>query len=177
MDLTEAIGHFSDLFDPEALELVLVLNGRTGRRALSGLPTGRETTHLHVWKSLLERAGFTLADIPREWDAFWSFWCDEVQPLVRRAMGRDDIWAVGMPMSIEGVDTNELFFTFIAAYEADYVTRDGRLVIDDPEIRQRLVKAIDSYTAVYRKGCTPPIPSPGATYRTITSGSTRKRSS
>ena len=44
----------------------------------------------------------------------------------------------------------------MAAYEADYVTRDGRLVIDDPEIRRRLVKAIDSYTAIYRKGCTPP---------------------
>ena len=36
------------------------------------------------------------------------------------------------------------------------MTREGRLVIDDPEIRQRLVKAIDSYTAIYRKGCTPP---------------------
>jgi multiple sugar transport system substrate-binding protein len=43
----------------------------------------------------------------------------------------------------------------MVAYGADYVTRDGQLVIDDPEIRQRLVKAIDSYTAVYRKGCTP----------------------
>ena len=26
------------------------------------------------------RAGFTFDDIPREWDAFWSFWCDRVQP-------------------------------------------------------------------------------------------------
>jgi multiple sugar transport system substrate-binding protein len=156
VDLSDAVGHFSDLFDPDALNQAVLLNAQTGQKALYGLPIGRETTHLHVWKSLLERAGFTLADIPKEWDAFWSFWCDEVQPAVRRAMGRDDIWAVGMPMSIEGVDTNESFFTFIAAYEADYVTRDGRLVIDDPEIRQRLVKAIDSYTAVYRKGCTPP---------------------
>ena len=36
------------------------------------------------------------------------------------------------------------------------MTRDGRLVIDDPEIRRKLVAAIDSYTAIYRKGCTPP---------------------
>ena len=36
------------------------------------------------------------------------------------------------------------------------MTRDGKLVIDDPEIRQKLIKAIDSYTAIYRKGCTPP---------------------
>ena len=42
------------------------------------------------------------------------------------------------------------------AYEANWVTRDGRLVIDDPEIKRRLVKTIDSYTAIYRKGCTPP---------------------
>jgi hypothetical protein len=42
------------------------------------------------------------------------------------------------------------------AYGADYVTRDRRLVIDEPEVRGRLVKAIDPYTAAYRKGCTPP---------------------
>ena len=49
-----------------------------------------------------------------------------------------------------------MFFPFLAAYEAHYVTRDGRLVIDDPEVRQGLIKAIDSYAAIYRKGCTPP---------------------
>ena len=36
------------------------------------------------------------------------------------------------------------------------MTQDGRLVIDEPEVRRRLIKAIDSYTAIYRKGCTPP---------------------
>jgi multiple sugar transport system substrate-binding protein len=45
---------------------------------------------------------------------------------------------------------------FVRAYEADYVSRDGRLVIDDPEVRRRLIKVIDSYTAIIRKGCTPP---------------------
>ena len=53
-------------------------------------------------------------------------------------------------------DTTFQFFQFVYAYDADYVTRDGRLVIDDPEIRRRLVKAINAYTTVYRKGCTPP---------------------
>ena len=60
---------------------------------------GRITNHVHVWKSLLERAGLTLADIPKEWEPFWSFWCDKVQPAVRKATGRDDIWGVGLPMS------------------------------------------------------------------------------
>jgi multiple sugar transport system substrate-binding protein len=29
-------------------------------------------------------------------------------------------------------------------------------VIDDPEVRRRLIQAVDGYTAIYRKGCTPP---------------------
>ena len=59
-------------------------------------------------------------------------------------------------MSGEATDTQVQFFQFLAAYDADYVSRDGRLVIDDPEVRRRLIEAIDAYTAVYRKGCTPP---------------------
>jgi ABC-type glycerol-3-phosphate transport system substrate-binding protein len=117
---------------------------------------GRTTNHVHVWKSLLEQAGFALTDIPREWEAFWSFWCDQVQPAVRQATGRDDIWGLGLPMSGVAFDTWAQFHQFMAADEADYVTADGRLVIDDSEIRRKLIEAMDSYTAFYRKGCTPP---------------------
>jgi multiple sugar transport system substrate-binding protein len=156
VDLTDAVGHFSDLFDPDALDSVTLLDATTGRRGLYLLPMGFATHHVHAWKSLLEQAGFTLAEIPGEWEAFWAFWCDQVQPAVRKALGRDDVWGIGLPMSVDSVDTVNGFWQFIDAYEADYVTRDGRLVIDDPEVRRRLIKAVESYTAVYRKGCTPP---------------------
>ena len=59
-------------------------------------------------------------------------------------------------MSTRAFDTVDQFFQFVAAYEADYVTPDGRLVIDDPNIRQKLVAALDAYTAIYRKGCSRP---------------------
>ena len=99
VDLTGAVGHFADLFDPpRALVGLKLVNEKAGQTALYALPMGRVTNHVHVWKSLLEQAGFTLADIPRkDWDAFWSFWCDQVQPAVRRVTGRDDIWGVGLP--------------------------------------------------------------------------------
>jgi multiple sugar transport system substrate-binding protein len=154
-DLTETIGYFTNVFDPDALDRVMLVNTQTGRRALYALPMGRVTNHVHVWRSLLEQAGLTLADVPREWTAFWSFWCDEVQPAVRRAMGREDIWGIGRPMSVV-YDTQFEFFQYLAANHADYVTPEGKLVIDDPEIRRKLVKAMESYTAVYKKGCTPP---------------------
>ena len=156
VDLSDAVGAFSNLFDPDALAWVTWRDAQTGQKALYGLPFGREINHVHVWTSLLKEAGFTVADIPREWEAFWSFWCDQVQPAVRKALGRDDIWGVALPMSVPDNDTDLEFFQFVAANDASYVTRDGRLVIDDPEIRRQLVKAIDGYTAIYRKGCTPP---------------------
>jgi len=80
VELTETLGPLQELFDADALDRATLLNGRTGRHGLYALPMGRTTNHVHVWKNLLERAGFTLADIPKEWDAFWAFWCDRVQP-------------------------------------------------------------------------------------------------
>ena len=99
VDLEGVLGPVLDLFDADAIEASTLLDGKTGRRGLYALPMGRYSNHVHVWNSLLERAGFTLADIPKEWEAFWSFWCDRVQPAVRKALGRDDIWGVGLPMS------------------------------------------------------------------------------
>ena len=157
VDLTDTVGSFSDLFDPDALAWWMLVNQRTGQRALYALPMGRTTNHVHVWTSLLERAGFTLADIPKEWDAFWSFWCGQVQPAVRRATGRDDIWGVGLSMSSNpDGDTWVQYYQFMQPYAANYVTREGKLVIDDPDVRQRLINAIGRYAAIYRKSCTPP---------------------
>jgi multiple sugar transport system substrate-binding protein len=156
VDLTDTVGHFADLFDPEALAWWVLLNEKTGQRALYALPMGRTTNHIHVWRSLLEQAGVTLADIPKQWEAFWAFWCDEIQPAVRQAAADDAVWGIGLNMSSEAPETQLQFFQFVAAYDANYVTSDGKLVIDDPQVRRRLVKAVDSYTAIYRKGCSPP---------------------
>jgi multiple sugar transport system substrate-binding protein len=155
-ELTDALGSLVSLFFPDSLERATLFNGKTGQRALYALPMGRTTIHLPVWKSLLEQASLTLDDIPKEWEDFWSFWCDRVQPAVRRATGRDDVWGVGLSMSVGAADTLVVFKQFLRAYEAHYVARDGRLVIEDPEVRRRLIKAMDSYTALYRKDCTPP---------------------
>jgi multiple sugar transport system substrate-binding protein len=154
-DLKNNLGPVLGLFDPDTVEAAMSLNGRTGRRGLYGLPMGRRSNHVHVWRSLLERAGFSLADIPKEWEAFWSFWCDEVQPAVRKALGRDDIWGVGLPMS-PIVDTENELEQFQLAYEAPWLDLDRHLQVDDPAVRAGMVKALEAYTRIWRQGCTPP---------------------
>ena len=63
-DLTDAIGTFTNMFDPHALNRAMLLNART-EKGLYGLPVGVTTNHIHVSKSLLEQAGFTPATFRR----------------------------------------------------------------------------------------------------------------
>jgi multiple sugar transport system substrate-binding protein len=157
VDLEGPLTPVQDLFDADALEAGRLLNRSTGQRGLYALPMGRASNNIHVWNSLLDRAGFTLADIPQEWNAFWSFWCDRVQPAVRKVLGRDDIWSVGLPMSVAATaDTTDQVVQFQLAYEAPWIGVDPRLQLNDPEIRARMVTALEDYTAIWRKGCTPP---------------------
>jgi ABC-type glycerol-3-phosphate transport system substrate-binding protein len=65
VDLDQTLGPLRGLFDADLLERATLLNARDGASGLYALPMGRITNHIHVWQSLLERAGFTLADIPR----------------------------------------------------------------------------------------------------------------
>jgi multiple sugar transport system substrate-binding protein len=80
----------------------------------------------------------------------------QVQPAVRKALSRNDIWAVGLPMSAAAtVDTDVELFQFQLAYDASWFGRDRRVQVDDPEIREGMIKALDAYILIWRKGCTP----------------------
>ena len=155
IDLTDVVGALADLFDPDLLDLGMATDS-TGRRGLYALPVGRVTNHVHVWLSLLERAGFRREDIPAEWEPFWSFWCDTVQPAVRKALGRQDVWAVGAPMSAAVIDTGRGVAQFVYAYTEAWPTLTGPSLLRDPAARAALVKGLAGYTALWREGCTPP---------------------
>ena len=111
---------------------------------------------VHVWKSLLEQRGVHARRRPQRMGGVLVVLvrpgaAGGAQGYAAATTSRASAWRC-RPAS---ADTDGIQ-QFRAAYEADYVTRDGRLVIDDPEIRHRLIKAIDTYTSIYRKGCTPP---------------------
>jgi multiple sugar transport system substrate-binding protein len=155
-DLESALRPVLDLFDADAIDVSTMLNGMTGRRGLYALPMGRTSYHIHVWNSLLARAGFTLGDIPKQWNAFWAFWCDQVQPAVRKALGRDNIWGVGLPMSAQASDTDDQLLQFQLANGTPWLDTDRRPQYDHPAVRAGMVQALSDYTGIWRNGCTPP---------------------
>ena len=158
VDLTDAVGHFSDLFDPMRSSASPCWTGRPAGVASTCCRWGSGPTTSTSGRACSSAPASRLADIPKEWDAFWSFWCDQVQPAIRRRWAATTSGAPAFPCRPPRSTRANGIWQFIHAYEADYVTRDGRLVIDDPEVRRRLIQAVDSYTQIYRKGCTPPDP-------------------
>jgi multiple sugar transport system substrate-binding protein len=155
-DVSDVIEPIEGQFYPGALNGVRLPNGRTGNAAYYAVPIAQTGHYVHVWKSLLDQAGIKVEDIPQNWDAFWAFWCDTVQPAVRKATGRQDFYGIGLPMSADAGDTATGLSQFRDAYRVAYLTPDGKPMLDDPAVKAKVVEILTDYTAIWSKGCTPP---------------------
>ncbi|SHN69792.1 ABC transporter substrate-binding protein [Bradyrhizobium erythrophlei] len=154
-DLSDILLPMKDAFAPNTLETAFLYNDQTKKRAYYGFPLKQQSMHVQIWKDLLEKAGFKQSDIPTKWEDYWSFWCDKVQPAIRKATSQR-IFGIGQPMGVESTDSLQSFYTFIDAYNVHLVDSDGKLLVDDPKVRDGLIHALKDYTDTYIKGCTPP---------------------
>lgn len=153
-DVTDVIAPIKDGFQPDALATTFLINGETGQKAYYAFPIERQTMHIFYWKDMLQDAGFSEADIPTEWNAYWDFWCDKVQAALR-AQGKR-IYGIGHPMSVAASDTFFSFLTFANAYNVEIVDQDGKIVLDQPENRAAMIEAVTSYSSIFTRGCTQP---------------------
>jgi multiple sugar transport system substrate-binding protein len=154
-DLSDILTPMKAAFAPNTLETASLYNDQTKKKAYYGFPLKQQTMHVNIWKDMLEQAGFKESDIPTKWADYWSFWCDKVQPAIRKATGQR-IYAVGQPMGVESTDSFQSFYTFMDAYNVKLVDDNGKLLVDDPKVRENLIGALKDYTDTYTRGCTPP---------------------
>ncbi|MBN9005316.1 MAG: carbohydrate ABC transporter substrate-binding protein [Rhizobiales bacterium] len=154
-DLSDILVPMKDKFAPNTLETAYLLNGQTKKKGYYGFPLKQQSMHVQIWGDMLEQAGFKQSDIPTTWKEYWSFWCDKVQPAIRKAT-RKRIYGVGQPMGVESTDSFQSFYTFMDAYNVKLVDDEGKLLVDDPKVKAGLVNALRDYTDTYIKGCTPP---------------------
>ncbi|MGE0749301.1 MAG: ABC transporter substrate-binding protein [Variibacter sp.] len=154
-DLSDILLPMKDAFAPNTLETTYLYNDQTKKKGYYGFPLKQQTMHVQIWKDMLEQAGFKESDIPTTWKEYFSFWCNKVQPASRKATGQR-IYGIGQPMGVESTDSFQSFYTFMDAYNVKLVDDDGKLLVDDPNVKKGLVSALKDYTDVYVKGCTPP---------------------
>src|ERR1700750_629391 len=154
-DLSDILEPMKPAFAPNTLETALLYNDQTKKKAYYGFPLKQQSMHVQIWGDLLAQAGFKPSDIPTQWADYWSFWCDKVQPAIRKVTGQR-IYGIGQPMGVESTDSLQSFYTFMDAYNVRLVDDDGKLLVDDPKVRAGLIGALRDYTDTYIKGCTPP---------------------
>ncbi len=154
-DISSIISPMHAKFEPRALSTTFLYNNGNQSRAYYAFPVKQQTMHIQYWKDMLAEAGFKDSDIPKDWNGYWSFWCDKVQTAYRQKSGTR-AFGTGFPMGVDSSDSFFSFLTFMDAYNVKLVSDTGKLLVDDPTVRAGLINAVRDYTAVYGKGCTPP---------------------
>jgi multiple sugar transport system substrate-binding protein len=144
---------------PQYSEIVLLgrhlYNSVKKEHSYYGVPMKAASTTFHIWHSLVEKAGYKMSDIPNTWDAFIDFFLPMQAKL--RSQGMRHVYALGVEVSTYGNDPLATFNAHLIANGGkDLVTPDGRLHVDDPQVREAVIKTLTRFAKLFKDGYVPP---------------------
>ena len=155
VDVTDVIETQKEEYPDTALLNTYCYNNVEKKRGFYGAPIITAACPNHVWRPLVEKAGYKIEDIPKTWDAYYDFF-KEVQKNLRKQAVRN-LYGLGFQVTTNGNDPNNVFNYFLLAYGGqDIVTKDGKLHLDDPKVREAAIKALTYPATAYKEGFVPP---------------------
>src|SRR5262252_144903 len=138
-----------------AIDSCFLYNGVTNKRGYTMVPMKISGWPFHIWRPLVEKAGYKISDMPDTWDAFLDFF-KPVQDSLRK-QGMRNIYAYGYQLTANGVDPIATYNAFLIAYGGkDLVLPNGKLNSNDPQVRAAAAKALERLTTPYKEGYVPP---------------------
>jgi len=167
VDLSDVVETQREEYADTALQLVNCYNNVTKKRSIYGVPYTIDVFTNHIWRSLVEKAGYKIEDIPKNWDAFYDFF-KEVQKKLREQRMRN-VYGLGFQVTTNGGDPNAFFDQWLIAYGGqNIVTKDGKLRLDDAQVREAAIKALTYPPAAIRRALCHPARSIGMMPTTTT---------
>jgi len=155
IDISDVVEPAKDQFIKTALSSCYYYNNVTKKRAFYVAPMKIAAVPFHIWKSLVEKGGQKISDLPKTWDAFMDFF-KPVQDGLRK-QGVRNVYALGYQITANGVDPINTFNAWMIANGGlNLVTADGKLHTDDPAVKQACVKALVSLATPFKQGYVPP---------------------
>jgi multiple sugar transport system substrate-binding protein len=155
VDVTDVIETQREEYNETALLSAHCYNSIEKKRSFYGVPYTTSVLPNHIWRPLVEKAGYKIEDIPKTWDAYYGFFKDVQKKL--RAQGERKVYGLGFQVTTNGNDPNAMFNQFLIAYGGqDIVTKDGKLHLDDPKVREAAIKALTYPATAYKEGFVPP---------------------
>jgi len=155
LDVTDVVETQRKEYTETALLTAYCYNNAQKKRSYYGVPFTTAGLPNHIWKPLVEKAGYKMEDIPKTWDAYYDFF-KEVQKKLR-AQGMRNVYGVGWQLTTNGNDPNNIFNYLLIAYGGiGLVSKDGKLHLDDPAVKAAVIKALEYPTTAYKEGFVPP---------------------
>jgi multiple sugar transport system substrate-binding protein len=155
VDVSDVVETQREEYTETALLTVRCYNNVEKKRSIYGVPYTVGASMNHIWRPLVEKAGYTMEDLPKTWDAFYDFF-KEVQKKLR-AQGMRNVYGLGFQLATIGGDCNARANDFLIAYGGqDIVTKDGKLHLDDPKVRKAAIEMLTYPTTAYKGGFVPP---------------------
>src|SRR6516164_7463677 len=155
VDVSDVVETQREEFTETALLTAHCYNNVEKKRSFYGVPYTVGSGMNHIWRPLVEKAGYQMSDIPKTWDAYYDFF-KEVQKKLR-AQGMRHVYALGFQLATIGGDCNLRANDFLIAYGGrDIVTKDGKLHLDDLQVREAAIKMLTYPTTAYKEGFVPP---------------------
>jgi multiple sugar transport system substrate-binding protein len=154
VDVGDVVATQKDKYTASALQSALSYNSVTKKRGYYMAPYVQASLPNHIWRSLVEKAGYKIEDIPQTWDAYYSFFKGVQKKL--RDQGMRNVYGLGFQVTAQGNDPNNVFNYFLIAYGGgNIITPDGKLHLDDPQVKEAAIKAIEFPTTAYKEGYVP----------------------
>ena len=155
VDVTDVVETQREEYTETALLNVNCYNSVEKKRHFYGVPLTVDVLPNHVWRPLVEKAGYKMTDIPKTWDAYYDFF-KEVQKSLRKQSIRG-VYGLGLNVTTNGVDPNNVFNYFLIAYGGqNIVSKDGKLHLDYPKVKEAAIKAMTYPATAYKEGFVPP---------------------
>src|ERR1700737_474284 len=155
VDVTDVVETQKEEYTETALLNTYCYNNVEKKRSFYGVPDVTAALPNHVWRPLVQKGGYKIEDIPKTWDAYYDFFKDVQKKL--RTQGVRNVYGLGLNVTTNGNDPNFVFNYFLIAYGGqDIVTKDGKLHLDDPKVREAAIKALTYPATAYKEGFVPP---------------------
>src|SRR5215472_6448116 len=127
VDVTDVIETQEKEFTETALLSTNCYNSVEKKRSFYGVPYVSAALPNHIWRSLVEKAGYKIEDIPKTWDAYYDFFKGVQKKL--REQGARNVYGLGLQVTTNG---------------------------DDPKVKEAAIKALIYPTTAYKEGFVPP---------------------
>jgi multiple sugar transport system substrate-binding protein len=156
VDVSDVFETQKEHWSQNAVDCCLAYNSVAKKRSFYQVPWKAAAIPFHIWKSLVEKSGQKVADIPNTWDAFHNFF-RPVQDGLKKA-GMRNVYGQGYQLSATGVDPINLWNSFLIAYGGEnIVSPQGQLQTSDPQVREAAIKAVTFLAKAYSDGYVPPV--------------------